>query len=53
MDRQKMQTVEALHHEAKELVDRAIFARQRDDIDQVTAHQSRLCQRTRRSGFSR
>ena len=32
-----MQTVEALHHEAMELVDRAILARQRGDIDQVTA----------------
>jgi hypothetical protein len=32
-----MQTVEALHHEAMELVDRAILARQRGDLDQVTA----------------
>ncbi|MEG3978680.1 hypothetical protein QT970_29300 [Microcoleus sp. herbarium8] len=32
-----MQIVEALHHEAMELVDRAILARQRGDIDQVTA----------------
>ena len=32
-----MQIVEALHHEAKELVDRAILVRQRGDIDQVTA----------------
>ncbi|MEG4417301.1 hypothetical protein QUA70_01670 [Microcoleus sp. LAD1_D5] len=32
-----MQTVEALHHEAMELVDRAVLARQCGDIDQVTA----------------
>lgn len=31
-----MQTIEALHHEAMELVDRAILARQRGDIDQIT-----------------
>ena len=31
-----MQIVEALHHEAMELVDRAILARQRGDIDQVS-----------------
>ncbi|MEG4273859.1 MULTISPECIES: hypothetical protein [unclassified Microcoleus] len=32
-----MQTVEALHREAMELVDRAVLARQCGDIDQVTA----------------
>ena len=32
-----MQIVEALHHEAMELVDRAILARQCGDIDRVTA----------------
>ncbi|HAA33297.1 MAG TPA: hypothetical protein DCE56_43210 [Cyanobacteria bacterium UBA8553] len=32
-----MQTVEALHHEAMELVDRAVLARQCGDRDQVTA----------------
>lgn len=30
-----MQTVETLHHEAMELVDRAIIARQRGDTDQM------------------
>ena len=32
-----MQTVEALHHEAMELVDRAFLARQCGDRDQMTA----------------
>ncbi len=32
-----MQTVEALHREAMELVDRAILARQCGDRDQMTA----------------